>query len=377
MNLSRDDRRTVCRVACLVYLCCLLLALISCLPGDPLAPPSGYTPPEEVPVGPDEPGSSGGSGLSAAPAELPATPVSGGSAGNASADAGSGDEMRPVGFTNYGTINATVRAWTFVPLGSAEAAPPPSASTVSTVRTDPGLWPNPSRFITFPVGTYTWCVEWEDGDIDDDGNIDYFHYIESEPTVLDFEDSTELDLAQDVAVSTPPEGTPIVDGPCGASQTAGSCEDQLQHVRVYDNPGWLLGTPDAPPVRAYGNPDEIPTPDGITLVNGGGLPFQAAVILFEAGQFMEVTTSDPYTAIGVQPHGEGIIGWARVLFDGREVRRGDTSAYWHDDQKYLHAVYIEVRCFAPGTHTLRIENLGLPGSGGGITVPITYFGFRP
>jgi hypothetical protein len=48
----------------------------------------------------------------------------------------------------------------------------------------------------------------------------------------------------------------------------------------------------------------------------------------------------------------------------------------------LHAVYIEVRCFPPGPHTLRIECLGIEGSGGAqgsggqTDVPISHFGFR-
>ena len=75
-------------------------------------------------------------------------------------------------------------------------------------------------------------------------------------------------------------------------------------------------------------------------------------------------------------HGESIIGWARVLFDGVEVWRGDTSSYYHDAEGYLHAVYVEVRCFPPGIHTLRIEGLVLVGSGGGQSIPISYFGIR-
>ena len=61
--------------------------------------------------------------------------------------------LKPVGFINYGTINATVRPWTYVPLSATQPkTPPPSASTVSTAQGTGGDWPNSSRFISVPLG---------------------------------------------------------------------------------------------------------------------------------------------------------------------------------------------------------------------------------
>ena len=64
------------------------------------------------------------------------------------------------------------------------------------------------------------------------------------------------------------------------------------------------------------------------------------------------------------------------MFDGVEIWRGDTSSFWHDAEEYMHAVYIEVRCFPPGTHTMRIEVLDIDDKQTGTTVPVAFFGFR-
>ena len=297
----------------------------------------------------------------------------GASGGESSTGSISGD-LKPVGFVNYGEFDATVRANSYIPLGETNPVPAPAASTVSSAKTGSGTWPNTSRFISVPMGTYSWCIDWEEGDLDDDGQIDYFYYIEEGPTLLDENDSDDLDKAEEVAISAPPATAPAFAGKCPVLDN--SCAGQPQETRIYSSPGWVNGTIHQPKIQAPANYFDYPSPEGITLTNGGGSQFQQAIILV-GGQYLEATTSNPYSAMGVQPHGDSTIGWARVLFDGVEVWRGDTSSYWHDAEAYVHAVYIEVRCFPPGTHTMRIEALGIAGSGGGQTVPIAFFGFRP
>ncbi len=54
--------------------------------------------------------------------------------------------------------------------------------------------------------------------------------------------------------------------------------------------------------------------------------------------------------------GEPQIGWARVLFDGVEVWRGNTSAIWSKPGR--HGGYIEISGLSPGMHTMRAESLG-------------------
>lgn len=315
-------------------------------------------------------------------AGAPQTSSSGPAPGGSSETDGDIGPLKPVGFVNYGEYDATVRAYTYYPLGNAEPAPAPGASTVSTSNSGSG-WPNSSRFISVPMGAYSWCIDWTPGDVDEDGDFDYFHYIQDDPTILDENSSDELESAEEVSISAPPSAGAVFEGKCQSAPVDKSCVGKSQSVQLYTSPGWVILSDDRPEVIAHANTGDFPPPAGIAISSGGGHALQKAWILYEAGHYLEATTSGDYTAIGVQPHGESAIGWARVLFDGVEVWRGDTSSYWHDGEGYLHAVYIEVRCFPPGEHTLRIEALGVEGSGGAvgsggrIDVPIAYFGFRP
>lgn len=344
----------------------------------------GYVPVDEQgePVIPDNPGESGDSAGSGSEATLGDDPSTSGQT-DGDPDTGSNGPLKPVGFVNYGEFDATVRAYTFIPLGELEPAPAPGASTVSFANDGTGTWPNTSRFLSVAMGAYSWCIDWEEGDKDDDGYFDYFHYIQDDPTILDENDSDVLESAEEVMISAPPSAGAIYEGKCEPAPAQTSCVGQSQTVQVYSSPGWVISSNYRPDVIADANQAEFPPPEGITVTAGGGYGFQKAWILHESGHYLEATTSDPYSAIGVQPHGESYIGWARVLFDGIEVWRGDTSTYWNDAEAYLHAVYIEVRCFPPGTHTLRIEALGIEGGGGALgsggrtDVPIAYFGFRP
>jgi len=335
------------------------------------APIFGNSSESVIPDNPGEPGDSATSGSQGYAGDESASSDQSGQDSSSGADYG---ELKPVGFVNYGEFDAAVRANSYIPLGETNPVFAPVASTVSSANSGSGTWPNTSRFISVPMGTYSWCIDWEEGDLDEDGQIDYFHYIEEGPTLLDENDSDDLDHAEEVAISAPPATAPIFAGKCQVFDN--SCEGKTQETRIYSFPGWVNGTIYQPKIQAPANYFDYPPPEGITLTNGGGAQFQQAIIL-AGGQYLEATTSNPYSAFGVQPHGESTIGWARVLFDGVEVWRGDTSAYWHDAEAYVHAVYIEVRCFPPGTHTMRIEALGIAGSGGGQTVPIAYFGFRP
>ena len=124
--------------------------------------------------------------------------------------------LKPVGFVNYGTINATVRPWTYVPFGASQPqTPAPTASTVSSAQGTGGDWPNSSRFISVPLGTYTWCIDWEEEDQDGYGYFDYYHYYETEATLLDENDSDKLEFAEEVAIMAPPSAAPIYKGKCG------------------------------------------------------------------------------------------------------------------------------------------------------------------
>ncbi len=352
----------------------LLLVVSACSSSAPDENPSG---PPNNPDDPGDPGDPGGSGSYADPdpgLDGGDLPTSGGGPKDRSSSEYGDLEKRPIGFINHGTINATVRSWIWIPWGEEQPDTPPQASTVSTAASSPGEWPNPSRFITLPLGTYTFCVEWDEGDIDDDGKIDYFHYIDGDPVTLDWDDSEDLGMAKEIDIVTPPMVDPVMLGKCGAAQTVTQCAGSDIQVAVLDQ--FVNESSDPPELIAYANPAESASPPGIDITFGGGTTaWGSNRILWSRGDWVEATTSDAFTAIGVQAHGDATIGWARVLFDGDEVWSGNTAASVIAEGRF--GVYVEVRCFSPGTHTIRMETLGIDGGGGGMSVPVSYFGFRP
>ena len=300
--------------------------------------------------------------------------VQGGTTGQDTGVGSEYGELKPVGFVNYGEFDATVRAHTFTPLGFTEPGIPPSASTVSSANDGVGTWPNTSRFISVPMGTYSWCIDWEEGDINEDGKMDYFHYIQNDPTILDEHDSDELDFAEEVAISAPPSSGAIYEGKCKQGLAEGPCLEYTSQTNVYSI--YALEEGNAPPIFAVTNLAEGSPPGGVQISSGGvSTPWGKGMVLWQSGDYVEATTGNDYSAFGVQIHGDQTIGWARVLFDGNEIWRGDASSYTIAEGRY--GVYIEVRCFPPGTHTMRVEALGINGSGGGMSVPSSYFGFRP
>jgi hypothetical protein len=289
--------------------------------------------------------------------------------------------LKPVGFVNYGTFDATVRPWTWIPLGSDAPDLPSSASTVSSANDGIGDWPNTSRFLSVPMGTYTWCVDWEEEDKDEDGYFDDYHYITSGPTLLDENDSDELEFAEEVAISAPPVSAPVYAGKCADHPVDFSCVGKSTEVQtsvrhINQEPVYPVD------IQALADTGYRAAPEGISIaVSGSATEWYGTKILWDPGDWIEATTSDSYRAMGVQIFGDMTIGWARVLFDGQQIWEGDTSeAVINADENNglgWYGVYVEVRCFPPGTHTLRVESSrakeGVGGWQGG--VPVNLFGF--
>jgi hypothetical protein len=129
-----------------------------------------------------------------------------------------GEIYKPVGFVNQGTVNAMVMPCTWTPPGSSEPTAPPSVSTISIHPGESGLWSNPSRFISLPLGTYTWCIQYDEGDQDGDGMIDYFYFIDEREVTLSENDSDEHNTAKEVNFTAPPGmGMDIFSGTCNAA----------------------------------------------------------------------------------------------------------------------------------------------------------------
>jgi hypothetical protein len=93
-------------------------------------------------------------------------------------------------------------------------------------------------------------------------------------------------------------------------------------------------------------------------------------VLWWDGKWIEVYSERLFVSMGVQFMGDPPIGWARVLFDGTEVWRGNTSTIWNEYGR--HGGYVEVSGFEPGPHTLRVESLGFDYH----PVTVAWFGFN-
>ncbi len=111
-----------------------------------------------------------------------------------------------------------------------------------------------------------------------------------------------------------------------------------------------------PDVAVIANTASRQPPTGVVIgFDENTIPYGIHRVLWWNGNWVEATTDLPFTAMGVQFFGEEQIGWARVLFDGVEVWRGDISEIWSKSGR--HGGYIEVSGFSPGRHTLRAESL--------------------
>jgi hypothetical protein len=112
-----------------------------------------------------------------------------------------------------------------------------------------------------------------------------------------------------------------------------------------------------PDIFAHANSADRPSPVGIQVTyHSDSIPYGLHRVLWWDGDWIEASTTLSFTSMGIQFLGDPQIGWARVLFDGEEVWRGNTSAIW---SRYgRHGGYVEVSGFSPGQHVIRAESLG-------------------
>jgi hypothetical protein len=92
--------------------------------------------------------------------------------------------------------------------------------------------------------------------------------------------------------------------------------------------------------------------------------------------WVEVETTVDTTSIGVQFWGDTNDGWARVLVDGSEVWTGDIYGIDSNYPGGAFVKYLEISGLTPGRHTIRVENMGVSGAGGGGDVCMLLFGLE-
>jgi hypothetical protein len=142
------------------------------------------------------------------------------------------------------------------------------------------------------------------------------------------------------------------------------------NVSVIVHPGDVRQFATEPDVYVDANKDEKIPPEGFQLVySDDSISYGLNRVLWGDGSYVEVSTELPFNVVGVQIFGDHTIGWARVLFDGEEIWRGDTAAIWAYQGR--NGGYIEVSGFEAGPHTLRVESMGFDYKP--VTVP--FFGF--
>jgi len=126
-----------------------------------------------------------------------------------------------------------------------------------------------------------------------------------------------------------------------------------------------------PDIIVNANSSGISSPTGITVNhNDESIPYGLSRVLWGESSWVEAVTSEAFESIGVQILGDYTIGWARVLFDRKEVWRGNTSEIWNDKGRF--GGYIEVTGIIGEGHDIRVESLGFDFH----PVTIAYFGFK-
>lgn len=157
---------------------------------------------------------------------------------------------------------------------------------------------------------------------------------------------------------------------CGNSNEAVGCEEKRDYranivpdgisveVKIYGGDSRFFATP--PDVIAHANAEDVKPQEGIEIsFDDETIAYGLHRVLWwdDGGAWIEAKTAEDFESIGVQFLGEHTIGWARILFDGEEVWRGNTSAIWSMSGR--HGGFIEISGFEPGIHTIRVEALGV------------------
>jgi hypothetical protein len=132
-----------------------------------------------------------------------------------------------------------------------------------------------------------------------------------------------------------------------------------------------------PEIIAYANTENSAAPNGVTISTSGGNFWRYGnhIGLFKKGQWIEAACTYPATEVGIQFWGDANDGWARVLVDGIEVWTGDTCGLnLLKDSAFKK--YLQVSGLPSGSHTVRVENMGIKGSNGvREDVHVYFFGF--
>ncbi len=140
---------------------------------------------------------------------------------------------------------------------------------------------------------------------------------------------------------------------------------------LYDGNALEFATP--PDVVAFANTAYVTSPSGFQITTSGTIwRYNQWIALMNEGNWVEAETTVETNTVGVQLWGDSNDGWARVLIDGAEVWTGDTYGDHLAGDTFIK--YLEVSGLERGVHTIRVENMGINGLGGGNHVTVYFFG---
>ena len=141
-------------------------------------------------------------------------------------------------------------------------------------------------------------------------------------------------------------------------------------VRILDNP------PDTIAIAQY---DTTPPPANVVIESAGGLWKSGdgeKIALYGGGDWISAICSDQnVTAVGVRFESDENDGWVRVLVDDAEMWHGSIYGGNPGSTEGMFLYYLEISGLVPGVHTIKVENLGINGKGGGDDAAMRYFGF--
>ncbi|MBN2231029.1 MAG: hypothetical protein JW779_15700 [Candidatus Thorarchaeota archaeon] len=152
----------------------------------------------------------------------------------------------------------------------------------------------------------------------------------------------------------------------------------LRSLNVELHDGYAEYFEDPPDIIAPANTEWAPIPPEFKIEKGGNRLslYDEAVMLEDGTCWIEAETTVNCQCIGVQLWGATDGGWARVLIDEAEVWTGSTYSSGNDSPWGVFAKYLEACELSAGTHTIRVENMGTSGIGGGTEVIVIFFGMR-
>jgi hypothetical protein len=177
------------------------------------------------------------------------------------------------------------------------------------------------------------------------------------------------------ALSTVDSSTPFLQEPPTSTPT----ETSIPTATTPPQPVVTLHVGDArtfsqpPEMIAYANTQERPEPPEVVInenCNDRCWRYHEWLAMGTLGLWIDATSTQQVTALGVEFWGDQNDGWARVLVDGDEIWRGDTRGADGNWPGGAFVRYLEVAGLPLGIHTLRVEPLGEGGS-----ATMYFFGF--